>query len=74
MGESVTGLFGKGATFDTVELEIDPPDTWNSHQTPKSNLPEKYGEREPVEEEEVAKDVGEEEWEAKDKEDSMGDG
>lgn len=53
----MTGLFGKGATFNTVELEIDPPDTWDSHQAPKSNLPDKDGEREPVEEEEVTKDV-----------------
>ena len=36
--EAVAGLVGEGASLDTVELEVNPPDAGDGHHAPESHL------------------------------------
>jgi len=70
--EALAGLIGQGATFNTVELQVNPPYSWYGHQTPKGNFSKDNRQRKEVEEEEVAEKIGDEEWQAEEEESGVG--
>lgn len=74
VGEAVARLVGEGTALDAVELQVHPPDARDAHQAPEGDLARDDGQRQVVEEEEVAERKGDEEGDAHGKDDAMVEG